>query len=388
MKTSITRVTPVLADKYLFVEVETADGLIGTGEAGAWSHIEATRTVLEKFSNYLIGLDSQDIERHWHAMKRFGSYGGSIVMAAISAIDIALWDLKGQRANEPIHSLLGGRCRSKVRVYGHARGTTREQLVERCKDLKKAGFTAVGHVNPFLDEDVGIPIAGAHVSRITEALETLEAVRDAIGVDTDLCIEIHRRLRPAEAIAFGRKLDHLNPLFYEDPIRPTSASIMAQVQSRIGVPVATGERLFAIEQFNELLQTGAAQYLRPCIALCGGFTGARKVAALAEAYDVDVIPHNTYSPIATIASLHFAASIPNLLIFEFPTARYTDDFASTTLVGSELTTIGLRQIEGFVSPSDRPGLGSAIAPSASSDFPYRPIHVAVRSSVDGSLAEH
>ncbi|CAN7632337.1 mandelate racemase/muconate lactonizing enzyme family protein [Brucella pseudogrignonensis] len=388
MKNAIVRVTPLLVDKYLFVEIETADGFVGTGEAGAWSHIEATYTVLKKFADYLVSRDAENIEHHWQTLKRFGSYSGSIIMAALSAIDIALWDIKAQRNKEPIFSLLGGAYRSKVRVYGHARGTSQGQLLDRCKNLKDAGFTAIGHVNPFLDEDIVNPLEGSYADGITKALETLEVVREAIGKDTDLCVEIHRRLKPAEAIAFGRKIEHLNPLFYEDPIRPGSASTMAQVQAHVGVPVATGERLFALEQFNELLQIGAVRYLRPCIALCGGFTGMKKIAALAEAYDVDLIPHNTYSPIATTASLHLAASIPNLLILEFPTAKYTDDFASTDLVASELTSVTLRQVNGFLPLNEGPGLGTALIPSASSKFPFRPIDVAMRLRADGSPTEH
>jgi galactonate dehydratase len=387
-KSIIARVTPIAADKYLFVEIETSDGRVGVGEAGAWSHIEATRTVLEKFGEYLVGQDAEAIERHWQVLRRFGSYSGAIVMAAVSAVDMALWDLKGQRLGEPIHALLGGPYRSKVRVYGHARGKTSDELIERCILLRDAGFTAVGHVNPFLDEDISTPLAGTYASRMKSAVATLERVRAAIGPDTDLCVEIHRRLRPAEAIALGRQITHLMPLFYEDPIRPDSVRAMAQVQDKLAIAVATGERLFSLEQFHDLLQSGGARYIRPCLSLCGGFTGARKVAALAEAFDVDVIPHNTYSPIATAASLHFAASIPNLLILEFPTARFTDDTVSTELVARELVTRAPVQQDGYVSILDEPGMGTTLIENITDIYPYRPIQIDARPHVDGSPAEH
>ena len=386
--TIIARVTPVPADKYLFVQIETRDGRIGTGEAGAWSHIEGTRSVLEKFGAYLVGTQAGVIERHWQVMRRFGSYSGAVIMAAVSAIDMALWDLKGQRLGEPIHALLGGPCRTKVRVYGHARGKDRAELVERCVMLTKAGFSAVGHVNPFLDEDPSTPIGGSHASRLRGAVATLEAVRAGIGEDIDLCIEIHRRLRPGEAIALGQSIAHLNPLFYEDPIRPGSVPAMARVQGQLGIPVATGERLYSLEQFHALLESGGARYIRPCLSLCGGFTGARKIAALAEAFDVDVIPHNTYSPIATAASVHFAAAIPNLLILEYPTARFTDDVASTELVAREMTTTSPIQAGGHVPVSDVPGLGTRLIEDVATVFPYRPIPVDMRAHADGAPAEH
>lgn len=388
-KTStIARVTPIAVDKYLFVEIETADGRVGVGESGTWAHIEGTRTVIEKFAEYLVGRNPEEIEKHWQVLCRFGSYSGSLVMGALSAVDVALWDLKGQRLSEPIYALLGGPYREKMRVYGHARGATRAQLIERSVLLKDAGFTAVGHVNPFLDEDVGIPVAGTFSSRLRSAIETLEEVRAAIGPDTDLCIEIHRRLRPAEAIALGDSIGHLTPLFFEDPIRPDSGSAMCMVQRQLKIPIATGERLFSLQHFHELLESGGARYLRPCLSLCGGFTGARKVAALAEVYDVDLIPHNTYSPIATVASMHFAASIPNLLILEYPTARYTDDVASVTLVAQELATNSPLQEEGYVSIDSLPGLGTALVDNITKTFPYRPIPIHTRFNVDGSPAEH
>ena len=385
---SICRVTPILADKYLFVQVETQDGRVGLGEAGAWAYIEPTATTLQKFGTYLVGKDAGLIEHHWEVMRRFGSYSGSISMAALSAIDIALWDLKGQRLGEPIHALLGGPYRSRVRVYGHAKGRTAAELVESCAALKDAGFSAVGHVNPFLDEDLEQPLAQCYARHMHQGVATLEAVRQRIGNDVDLCIEIHRRLRPAEAITFGKLVTHLTPLFYEDPVRPDSVSAMSTVQRNLKIAVATGERLYTLEQFHDVLRRGAARYIRPSVGLCGGLTGARRIAAIAQAFDVAVIPHNTYSPVATLASLHFAAATPNLLILEYPTARFTDDVASTTHAAAELTTTVPPVVNGYVGVGDAPGLGVELIHNIAKLHPYRPIEVAMRKSIDGSPVEH
>ena len=384
----VRRVSPILADKYLFVEVETTDGRVGVGESGAWAYIEPVAAVLQKFGTYLLGKDASLIEHHWDVMRRFGSYSGAVSMGALSAIDVALWDLKGQRLGEPIHALLGGPYRSRVRVYGHAKGRSRAELVSACGALKDAGFTAVGHVNPFLDEDIGVPLALTYTQRMRQGVAALEAVRERIGNDVDLCVELHRRLTPAEAIAFGRMIGHVTPLFFEDPVRPDSTVAMSSVQANLEIAVATGERLYSLEQFHALLSSGAARYIRPSIGLCGGITGARRIAALAQAFDVPVVPHNTYSPVATMASLHFVAATPNFLIMEYPTASFTDNVVGTDLMASQLTTVAPRQVDGYVPVGDAPGLGTALIPDVAGLFPYRAINVDMRTHVDGSPVEH
>lgn len=380
----IRRVTPVMADKYLFVEVETQDGRVGVGEASAWSQIEATAACLAKYADYLTGLDAETIERHWDVLRSFGGYVGPVTMAALSAIDVALWDLKGQRLGEPVHALLGGPYRERVLVYGQALGRTQAQLVAHCAALKAAGFKAVGHVCPFLDDGGARAAEPVTVARLRQGLAVLEAVRDVLGPDTDLAVEIHRRLRAADAILFGRMIEHLTPLFYEDPVRPDSSDAMARVQHGVAIPVATGERFFALEQFHRVLETGGARFLRPCLGLCGGFTGGRRVAALAAAFDVELIPHNTYSPVATAASIHFAMATPNVRIVEFPTTRYTDDVASTALVARELTTTAPAFADGYASIADLPGLGTAPIDAITRRFPYRPIPVGPPRGPDGA----
>jgi galactonate dehydratase len=213
-------------------------------------------------------------------------------------------------------------------------------------------------------------------------------VRERIGNDVDLCVELHRRLTPAEAIAFGRMIGHVTPLFFEDPVRPDSTVAMASVQANLEIAVATGERLYSLEQFHALLSSGAARYIRPSIGLCGGITGARRIAALAQAFDVPVVPHNTYSPVATMASLHFVAATPNFLIMEYPTASFTDNVVGTDLMATQLTTAAPRQVDGYVPVGDAPGLGTALIPDVAGLFPYRAIHVDMRTHVDGSPVEH
>jgi galactonate dehydratase len=384
---TIIRVEPLLIDKYLLVEIETDDGLVGLGEAGVWAHYEATAATIEKFGRYLAGRDADQITRHWDTLHRFGNYDGAINMAAISAIDIALWDLKGKRLGRPIHSLLGGAMRDRIRVYGQARGATPEDMIESCLALRDAGYTAIGHINPFLD-DASRPVEASLARSMDSGARLAFAIREAVGLDVDLCIDIHRRLNPAQAVAFGHAIRDMRPLFYEDPIRPDSIEAMARVQASVPVPVATGERVYSLDDFRQLCVSGAASYLRPSIGLCGGFTGAMRIAALAQAYDIGLVPHNTFSPVATIASLHFCASIPNLLICEYPTSLYLDGICSTELAGREMVDGVPDRVGGYVSSPSGPGLGITLCADARQGFPTRAIDIHMRQHVDGSHLEH
>jgi galactonate dehydratase len=383
----IRSVTPLHIEKHLFVEVTTEDGRTGTGEAGVWGHIEATAAAVQKYGEYLVGRSADLIEDHWNMMHRFSHYRGAAIMGAISAIDIALWDLKGQKLGEPIHALLGGPTRTTARVYGHVKADTREGMVAACLDLKRRGFTAVGHLNPFLDESRDIPYARTHAQKLGEGVATLAAIREAVGPEVDLCVEIHRRLTPAEAITFAEEIAPLRPLFYEDPIRPDSVDSMARVARHISLPIATGERLVSLYEFQQLLTREAVAYVRPSIGLCGGITGARKIAALAEAHDVQVVPHNPFSPVILHAGLHLAAAIPNFAIQEYPTAEWADDTSSIGLRGEHFVTEVAPLEAGYACIPTAPGLGTRLPPDASTRFPAVPRPVFMRRHRDGSVLE-
>src|SRR5919112_476209 len=153
----ITSVEPLLIDRYLFVQIRTDAGFTGVGESGTWGHLEASQAAIEKFGRYLVGEDPARIEHHWNVMYRTGHFRGAAIMGAISAIDIALWDIKGKALGVPVYDLLGGSCRHKARVYYHVFGRTTEELVQGCVAAKEQGFTAVGHLTPFLDEPREVP---------------------------------------------------------------------------------------------------------------------------------------------------------------------------------------------------------------------------------------
>jgi galactonate dehydratase len=377
----ITAVEPILIDRYMFVQVQTDAGISGLGESGAWGYLEASEAVVKKWANYLVGEDPLRIEHHWQYMYRSSHFRGAGIMGALSAIDIALWDIAGKHFGVPVYQLLGGKVRDKARVYYHVFGNTTEKLIQGIKDAKKAGFTAVGHLTPFLDEDRTVPFEKTHVQKMRDAIDTVRQYREAVGDDVDLCIEIHRRLSPHEAIVLARGIEQFHPFFYEDPILPDNFDMMGLVAENIHIPIATGERLHTIYEFEMLLSRNAVQYVRPDVCMCGGITGAKKIAALAEARHVGVVPHNPLSPVSTAACIQIAAAVPNFALQEYPIGE--DVPPKSEIVKSAIKHDG----RGYLIIPDAPGIGIELAPDAAEKHPYRMRWVGTRLHADGSVVD-
>jgi galactonate dehydratase len=382
----ITKVEPLLLDRFLYVRVHTDAGIVGLGESGTWGQLEASAASITKYGEYLVGKDPFPIEHHWNVMLRANHFTGGAITGAVSAIDIALWDIKGKFFNVPVYELLGGKMRHKARLYGHVKGRTIEKLVEEAVRLKEAGFTALGHLNPLLDEDEATPYYKSHADKIETAIDNVRRLREAVGPKVDLCIEIHRRLTPPEAIALGRGIEKYTPMFFEDPLRPNSFDAMALVAQHIDIPIATGERFTSLYQFQTLLTRNAVQYLRPDVCICGGITGAKKIAALAEAHDAWVVPHNPLSPVSTAACLQIAACIPNFAIQEYP-SRTPDLHGDTTPLGNDIATGLAEQEGGFIAIPGAPGIGVELAEDAVRRFPYNPRPIRMRPHEDGSVVD-
>ncbi len=376
----IVDVKTLFIDSYLYVQVETDEGISGLGESGAWGFLEASAGAVETFKRYLVGQDPLRIEHHWQYLYRWTHFRGAAIMGALSAIDLALWDIAGKYFGVPCYQLMGGKTRDKARVYYHVFGQTTEELVQGCVDAKAQGFTAVGHLTPFLDEPRDRPYFKTHAAKIRDAIETVGLYRDAVGDEVDLCVEIHRQLSPAEAIVLARGIEEFHPFFYEDPVRPDNFDEMEHVARNINIPIATGERFHTIYEFEMLLRRGAVQYVRPDVCMVGGLTHAKKVAALAEAHYVDVVPHNPLSPVSTAACIQLAACIPNFALQEYPIGEQKPP-------KSEIIKSGLKLENGFLIIPDAPGLGIELAEDAQERFPYRPREVQTRLHVDGSVVD-
>jgi len=372
----------LFVDRWLLVRVHTDEGITGLGESGTWGYLEASEKVIQTFRRYLIGRDPLRIEHHWQYMYRNSHFRGGAIMGAISAIDVALWDIAGKQFDVPVYQLLGGKCRDKARVYVHAFGDTTDELVAGCVEAKKKGFTAVGHLSPFLDEPRERPYFKTHAEKIAEAAERVRRFREAVGDEVDMCIEIHRRLTPAEAIALAREIEPFHPFFYEDPILPDNLDAMAEVASHINIPVATGERLHTIFEFEMLLKRCAVHYVRPDVCMAGGLTHAKKIATLAEAHYAGVVPHNPLSPVSTAACLQLDACIPNFSLQEYPFSPRTEKEP-----GHDLLREPLKVEKGYLLIPDEPGIGVELNDRVLEKYPYIPREFVTRLHEDGSVVD-
>lgn len=360
----ITDIKLIYAKHYLFVHIYTDEGIVGLGEAGNWGYLNATAAAIEKFGKYLIGKDPFRIEDFNQNFLRSVYFRGSVIMSAISAIDIALWDIKGKKLGVPVYELLGGKVREKVRVYASVmtKATSNEELARGYVRLKEQGFTAAKiFVNGPIDS-VSDGKDEFFSGRVEDELEKVRICREAVGYDFDFILEAHRGMSIPEAIAFGRAVEQYRPMVFEDPIGPDNIDSMAQVASKIAVPIATGERYINLKEFEMLLSRDAAQYVRPDVCAVGGITTSKKICAVAEAHDVLVIPHNPLGPVSTAACLQLCACIPNLGLQELP------DFC---LNGAEdgMVQQPLRYENGCLLLPNAPGIGIELAEDATLLYP-------------------
>lgn len=343
--TKIEKVETFLWSRWLLIKIHSEDGFVGIGEGGVHGWQRPTKTMIEVMTDYLVGKDPNLIEHHYQWLYRSSHFMGSVVQGALSAIDIALWDMKGKRLGVPIYDLMGGKTRDRVRCYMHVGGDTGEELAEDALRAKQQGFTAV-RFTPFPNDYY---LHKSYTEWADEAVERVGMVKDAVGSDVDICVEIHRQMNPAESIWLGRRLEQFNPFFYEDPMLPDSPARMAEVQAQCNIPIATGERFTTIFEYQQLLENGGCAYVRPDLCLCGGLSGCKKVAAMAEAQHVKVIPHNPLSPVSTAACVQLDACIPNFALQE-----YTGESEPPK---SELLVEPLELIDGYLTVPEGPGLG-------------------------------
>ncbi|MER5333808.1 mandelate racemase/muconate lactonizing enzyme family protein [Micromonospora sp. NPDC002717] len=371
----ITAVESVVLGDAHFVQVHTSDGLVGVGQSACWGYPTAVHAVVEAFRPHLLGADPTRIEHHWHHLYRMGPFRGSVLSAAVSAVDLALWDLLGKRLGVPVWQLLGGRVRDRIRLHLLLPGTGAEALAAQAAAAVADGFTAVKF------DPLPADYADLSLARLVTATEaTTAAVRDTVGTDVDLLIELHRKLTPLQAEAVVPALARHLPLLVEDPIQIDSVSSQADVARRVaGVPMANGERLHSIWEFKELLAQGGAQYVRPDLGLAGGISHARKIAALAEAHHAAVVSHNCLGPLLTMASVQLDAAIPNFVVQEY--SPLDDQLAD----GPARACV--RRQGGFLPVPQEPGLGVTLDLTGATplDLTGRPL-TRIPLRADGSVA--
>ncbi|PNV61252.1 galactokinase [Clostridium sp. chh4-2] len=388
----ITDVKILRANRSVFCKIYTDEGIVGLGESGAWGFLEASASAIGTMKEYLLGKNPLDIEHHWQYLYRFSHFRGAAVMGAMSAIDIALWDISGKFYHVPVYRLLGGKCRDRVRVYNHTSGRTEEELIENAVKGAEEGYTALGHLNPYLDEPRTSAYGDGNSAMLYKAERRIRKIREAVGEEIDLCLELHRRLEPGLAVQLSARLEPYNPMFLEDPIRPDNFDSMGLLAKKCRIPIATGERIHTVHEFEMLLAREACSYIRVSLGVCGGFSGAKKIAAVAEAHHVSLVPHNPLSPVMTNALVHFCASTDNVAICEYP-----DPYAASTADHLTGSGIKLRQCDmvdhipvleqGYLQVPEEEGLGIDVIPELEEKFPFRPHKIMTRLNMDGSICD-
>ncbi|MFC6734543.1 mandelate racemase/muconate lactonizing enzyme family protein [Haladaptatus sp. GCM10025893] len=247
---------------------------------------------------------------------------------------------------------------------------------------KRAGIHGCWPSLAISDESRREPYFETHAGKIATAANRVRRFREAVGDDVDLCIEIHRRLEPEEAVVLAHEIEQYRPAFYEDPIRPDNLDAMASVAEKINIPIATGERLHTIHEFEMLFRRDAVQYVRPDICMVGGLSHAKKIAALAEAHYAGVVPHNPLGPVSTAACLQLAACIPNFKLLEYPFRPDKGQARGSDLIRQELTCE-----DGYLDIPDGPGIGVELDDDALEKYPYEPREFVTRLHEDGSVVD-
>ena len=357
---------PGRAKNLCFVKIETDEGIYGWGECYTQSDRDVQITAhVDQLKRYLIGRDPTNIKHFTQmAFDDFAGRRGSMdYYCAISGLEHAMWDIAGKAYGAPVHKLIGGACRDKIRVYanGWSGGNpTPDSLAERASEVIEAGFTA-------LKFD---PIPGrwrTYVSKDVEraAVENVRAVRQAVGPDVDILVEMHRRLAPMHAVRIAHEIEQYRPFWFEEPILAENIPALASVRQKINIPVVTGEELYTKFEFREVFEKQAADILNPDVCNVGGILELKEIAAMAEPYFVVISPHNFNSTtVGLAATIQVSAAIPNFLITEY--------FVNLEELGRDIAKTPFEVQDGYIQIPDTPGLGIDLDEERLAAYPYKP----------------
>ncbi|MDR2525113.1 MAG: galactonate dehydratase [Oscillospiraceae bacterium] len=296
--------------RWLFLKMETDEGLVGWGEPVIEGRADAVRTAVTEFENVLIGADPMKAEDLWQQMYRCGFYrGGPEVMSAIAGIDQALWDLKGKYLNTPVFNLLGGQCRDRLKVYRWIGGDRPSDIAAAAKEAQTQGYSAIKMNGTeemhYIDSYDKIEAVCARVAAIQETAPGL-----------DIAVDFHGRVHKTMAKVLAYALREFKLMFIEEPVLPQNNEALREIAKHTATPIATGERMFSRWEFKNLFEDGYVDIIQPDLSHAGGISECKKIAAMAEAYDVAVAPHCPLGPIALGACIQLDACTPNVFIQE------------------------------------------------------------------------
>jgi L-alanine-DL-glutamate epimerase-like enolase superfamily enzyme len=361
----------------LFVTVDTDEGISGVGESGLSGRELAVMGGIEHFKPLLIGQDASRIEHIWQTLFRGGFFPANRVLcSAISAIDIALWDIQGKALGVPVYRLLGGLVRDKVVCYPHAQipgeGDDVQGLVENCRRHVEEGWKFLRWGLPQQDGNVLEPRLA-----VRTALKQLEAVRQAVGDDIELCLDVHTRLDLPDAVRLCRLSEPYRPFFMEDPLRSENPNLYHRLRQQTAVPIAAGEQWASKWEFREAIEEDLIDYCRVDLCIVGGLTEARKVAGWCETHAIKLVTHNPLGPVSTAACLQLNLACSNVAVQEQPRRP-----------GTWLTDVVPVQVEwedGYLLPPTRPGLGVEFDREAARRSPFKMTESPHLHRLDGAL---
>lgn len=335
--------------RWLFLRVDTDEGVVGWGEPVVEGRADTVAAAVAEMSDYLVGTDPARIEDHWQVLFKGGFYrGGPVLASAVSGIDQALWDIKGKALGVPVHELLGGAVRDRMRVYSWVAGDEPTAAAEHAAERVASGFTAV-KMNA-----TGKMRALESPAEIRDAAARVGAVREAIGDRNEVAVDFHGRVSPAVARQLCRQLEPLHPMFVEEPVVPELSSELGRICGSTSVPVATGERLYSRWDFRGVLGSGIA-VAQPDLSHAGGISECRRIAAMAEAHGVSFAPHCPLGPIALAACLQVDFASPNALIQETSLGIHYN--VGSDVLDYLVDPAVFGYADGFVERPTGPGLG-------------------------------
>jgi galactonate dehydratase len=347
-------IIPVNSLRSIFVKLHTDAGIVGLGEGTVEGRIATVMAAIQELEPYLLGKDPRQPAHHWQAIYRHAFYRGGIVLtSALSAVDIAMWDIKGKALGVPVYELLGGPTRDRIRVYGQAETPedTRKVVAEGYTSMKTSVTYSRGRLSRYSENP----------DFIEGFVEKVAAIRDIVGPKFDLGIEMHGDHQPQTAMMIIKALEKFSPWFFEEPIQFQNLPLMAEMAKKTHIPFATGERMVTKWQFRDLLTQGAASLLQPDVTHCGGITELKAIASLAEAFYAGMLPHAKEGMIGAVASMHVCASIPNFLAHELPSLQAApSDKVQRSYLGKSYIKKPLTMTEGHIvikGNFDGPGLG-------------------------------
>jgi galactonate dehydratase len=349
-----------------FVKVETDEGIYGLGEVRLNNRTNALLGYLsEAIPRYAIGHDPFEIEALTSRMI-IGDFGrmGEVTMSAVSILEIACWDIVGKALGQPCYRLMGGAVRDKIKAYANGWYTverTPEAFHDAARKVVERGYLAL-KIDPF-----GAGRYELSLDEQARSVALVEAVRDAVGPDCDILLEMHGRFNPSTAILMARKMEHLRLAWIEEPVPPENLPELRRVAERVNIPVATGERLHTMTEFRALFDLNAVDIIQPDLTHFGGLTLTRRLSAWADVHNVLVAPHNVGGPVSTAAALHLAACTPNFMIQE-----HFNDFADSWV---KQAAPGIPDmVGGYFALPDKPGLGVELNEAVFQDHPQMEGH--------------